>query len=259
MKMNELDESIKQDVAEDTPDQKSLRMQYPHYYKNKDAGTVFRTQNADGQRMDITPDDEEWDDYYKQQFPDMPTPDDAENGFYSDDNTGAYVEETKGVAEGRRGYDDLRDTGFGRPERDMSDESNLLYIYKDGRVKQRMVSNTVEREARAEGFRDTPEQALKMHGIIKSKFKPGKWVQKQGDSWSEVFPFGNSKDVTESASAGATSSANIATVVNPDQAHSKKPVKSVNALDQDEVSLFGAPMETVKNTAGKKAAIIKRR
>ena len=96
----------------------------------------------------------------------------------------------QGVAEGRRDYDDLRDTGFGRPERDMSDESNLLYIYKDGRVKQRMVSNTVEREARAEGFRDTPEQALKMHGIIKSKFKPGKWVQKQGTQWVEVFPFG---------------------------------------------------------------------
>ena len=95
-----------------------------------------------------------------------------------------------GMAEGRRDYDDLRDTGFGRPERDMSDESNLLYIYKDGRVKQRMVSNTVEREARAEGFRDTPEQALKMHGIIKSKFKPGKWVQKQGTQWVEVFPFG---------------------------------------------------------------------
>ncbi len=159
---------------------------------------------------------------------------------------------------GRRRYDDNR-TGFGRPERDMSDESNLLYIYSDGRVKQRMVSNTVEREARAEGFRDTPEQALKMHGIIKSKFKPGKWVQKQGTQWVEVHPFGKPKDVTESASAGATSSANIATVVNPDQAHSKKPVKSVNALDQDEVSLFGAPMETVKNTAGKKAAIIKRR
>ena len=67
------------------------------------------------------------------------------------------------------------------------------------------------------------------------------------------------KRIKESATAGATSSANIASVANPTQAHSKKPVKSVDALDQDEVSLFGAPMETVKNTAGKKAAIIKRR
>jgi hypothetical protein len=67
------------------------------------------------------------------------------------------------------------------------------------------------------------------------------------------------KRIKESATAGATSSANIATVANPGQAYSKKPVKSVNALDQDEVSLFGAPMETTRNTAGKKAAIIKRR
>ena len=67
------------------------------------------------------------------------------------------------------------------------------------------------------------------------------------------------KSLEESATVGATSSANIASVANPNQANSKKPVKSVDALDQDEVSLFGAPMETVKNTAGKKAAIIKRR
>jgi hypothetical protein len=98
----------------------------------------------------------------------------------------------------------------------MSDESNLLYIYKDGRVKQRMVSNTVEREARAEGFRDTPEQALKMHGIIRSKFKPGKWVQKQGDQWMEVFPFGKPDDIAETATPGATSAGNVATLgMNP--------------------------------------------
>lgn len=105
---------------------------------------------------------------------------------------------------------------MGRPERDMSDESNLLYIYKDGRVMKRMVSNTVEREARAEGFRDTPEQALKMHGIIRSKFKPGKWVQKQGDQWMEVFPFGKADDIAETATAGATSAGNVATLgMNP--------------------------------------------
>ena len=69
------------------------------------------------------------------------------------------------------------------------------------------------------------------------------------------------KSLEESATAGATSSANIATVVNPDYANNanNKPVKSVNALDQDEVSLFGAPMENIKNASGKKAAIIKRR
>jgi hypothetical protein len=121
----------------------------------------------------------------------------------------------QGVAEGGRNYDDNR-TGFGRPERDMSDESNLLYIYKDGRVKQRMVSNRVEREARAEGFRDTPEQALKMHGIVKSKFKPGKWIQKQGDQWVDVYPFGNPDDIAETVTPGATSVGNVATLgMNP--------------------------------------------
>jgi hypothetical protein len=123
----------------------------------------------------------------------------------------------KGVAEVRRDYDVNRNrTGFSRPERDMSDESNLLYIYKDGRVKQRMVSNTVEREARAQGFRDTPEQALKMHGIIPSKFKPGKWIQKQGDQWVDVYPFGKPNDIAETATAGATSAGHVATLgMNP--------------------------------------------
>jgi hypothetical protein len=121
----------------------------------------------------------------------------------------------KEVDEGGSRYDDNR-TGFGRPERDMSDESNLLYIYKDGRVKQKMVSNTVEREARAQGYRDTQEQALKMHGIIRSKFKPGKWVQKQGNQWVEVFPFGKPDDIAETATAGATSAGNVATLgMNP--------------------------------------------
>ena len=67
--------------------------------------------------------------------------------------------------------------------------------------------------------------------------------------------------IDESASVGATSSASIATVINPDYANNanNKPVKSVNALDQDQVSLFGAPMKNIKSKPGKKAAIIKRR
>ena len=77
-------------VAEEESEAAARRKQYPSYYQHKDAGTVFRTQNDAGQRMDITPDDEEWDDYYKRQFPDMPTPNDG--GFWNDDNTAAYVE-----------------------------------------------------------------------------------------------------------------------------------------------------------------------
>jgi hypothetical protein len=50
------------------------------------------------------------------------------------------------------------------------------------------------------------------------------------------------KSITETATAGATSSASIATVANPSQAYSKKKVKSVSANDQNEVSLFGGAL-----------------
>jgi hypothetical protein len=49
--------------------------------------------------------------------------------------------------------------------------------------------------------------------------------------------------ISETATAGATSSANIASVPNPNYANkaNKKKVKSVNALDTKGVSLFGGP------------------
>lgn len=89
-------------------------------------------------------------------------------------------------------------SGMGRPERDMSDEANLLYIYKDGKLRQKMISNHNEREARQMGFRDTPEQALKLHGIIRSKFDPKKFVQNVGGKWVPVNPYGESESVAES-------------------------------------------------------------
>lgn len=131
---------------------------------------------------------------------------------------------------------------MGRGERDMSDESNLLYIYKNDRVHQAMISNRNEREARAQGYRDTPEQVLKMHGIVKSKFKPGKWVQKQGDKWVAVYPFGKPDGVDESATAGATSAANVGVGA----VYNNKPVKqpknkdgtAKNAVDMKGVNLL---------------------
>lgn len=47
--------------------------------------------------------------------------------------------------------------------------------------------------------------------------------------------------IKETASAGATTSGNIAVVVNPAVARSKKKAKSVSALDTN-YSLFGAGM-----------------
>lgn len=96
----------------------------------------------------------------------------------------------------QRDYDSSR-TGFGRPRREIDDEANLMYIYRDGRLKQRMIDNHEERSAHAEGFRDTQEKALKLHGIIRSKFNPKKWVQKQGTEWVQVFPFGEPTDTNK--------------------------------------------------------------
>jgi hypothetical protein len=143
-------------------------------------------------------------------------------------------------------------TGFSRSERE-PDESNTMYIYKDGQLMSGMIDNQDERQAHAQGFRDSPEAALRVHNIIRSKFKPGAWVQNQGGKWVVVHPFGESKNVAESDSMSTTTAGSIATLANPTQAHSKKKVKSVSALDQDEVSLFGGPMENIK------APIIKRR
>jgi len=150
---------------------------------------------------------------------------------------------------GRRSYNDYDNnrTGFSNRRREIDDEANLMYIYKDGRVKQRMISNHEERSAHQEGFRQTPEEALKMHSIIRSKFKPGKWVQKQGTQWVEVHPFGNSEDVAESATAGATSAANVA--VGP--VYKNKPAKAAknkdgtvkNALDMNANLLTGGSIK----------------
>jgi hypothetical protein len=47
--------------------------------------------------------------------------------------------------------------------------------------------------------------------------------------------------IKESATAGATSAGNIASVANPNIARSKKKVKTANALDTKDVSIFGGP------------------
>ena len=195
----------------------------------------------------------------------------------------------KGVSEMRdrrdayqRDYDSSQ-TGFGRQHREIDDEANLMYVYDDGvgRVKQRMISNHEERSAHQEGFRQTSEDALRIHGIIRSKFDPKKWVQKEGTKWVQVYPFGKPEGVSESATAGATSAASIGTVdaphISPGKARGKKsytgspgsgsgtkapPQPKVvqpknkdgtakNGLDIKGTSLFGGPAN--------EAAVIKRR
>ena len=158
----------------------------------------------------------------------------------------------KGVSEMRdrrdayqRDYDSSQ-TGFGRPPRE-EDESNLMYIYKDEHLKQAMIDNQDERQAHNQGFRDTKEAALKLHGIIRSKFNPKKWVQKQGAQWVQVYPFGKPDDVVETATAGATSAANVGVGAvyknKPPKQPKNKDGTAKNALDMDANLMTGGSIK----------------
>ena len=125
-----------------------------------------------------------------------------------------------------------------------NDESNMMYRFNSetGRLGQRMIHNNEEQVAHRQGYRDSHESALKVHGVIRSKFKPGKWVQKQGNSWAEVHPFGKPDDVDESATAGTTSAANVGVgaVYNnkPPKQPKNKDGTAKNAVDMKGVNLL---------------------
>jgi len=72
------------------------------------------------------------------------------------------------------------------------DEGDMWYKFDStsGTLRQRSWKHAQEREAVADGWSQTHEQALKQVGIIRSKFNPKKFVQKQGDKWVEVSPYG---------------------------------------------------------------------
>lgn len=145
----------------------------------------------------------------------------------------------------QRDRDEQRAMSQGRGEID--DEANLMYVYRDGRLKQAMIDNYRERQAKAEGFRDTQEQALRVHNIIRSKFNPKKWVQKQGTQWVEVFPFGKPEGLEETATAGSTSAGNVAVGA----VYKNKPAKQAknkdgtakNALDMKANLLTGGSIK----------------
>ena len=83
-------------------------------------------------------------------------------------------------------------TSEGIGEAYQNDEANLWYIYdtKDGRLKQKMIDNLDEPRARSMGYRDSIDAALRVANIIRSKFDAKKFVQKQGNQWVPVYPFG---------------------------------------------------------------------
>ena len=60
-----------------------------------------------------------------------------------------------------------------------------------------MIHNLDEKEAHRAGYRDSIEDALRVANIIRSKFDPKKFIQKQGTKWIEVHPFGTPEGVSE--------------------------------------------------------------
>lgn len=103
------------------------------------------------------------------------------------------VEEAYGRRDAyQRDYDHSVAGMTGNRRREVDDEANIMYKVVDGRLKQKMVDVRDERDAKAQGFRYEQKDALRVAGIIPSKFKPGKWVQKDNASgkWIEAFPFG---------------------------------------------------------------------
>jgi hypothetical protein len=72
------------------------------------------------------------------------------------------------------------------------DEGDVMYRWDDsnGTIRKRSIAHAKRRESLNQGWRDSVEQVLRDQNIIRSKFNPNKWVQKQGNKWIQVFPFG---------------------------------------------------------------------
>jgi hypothetical protein len=60
-----------------------------------------------------------------------------------------------------------------------------------------MIDNRDEYEAKRAGYRPSIEDALKVHGIVKSKYHQGKWIQNKVGKWVEVHPYGKQGGVEE--------------------------------------------------------------
>ena len=72
----------KNKLIKEESDEESERRRFPHYYELKDK-TIFRipdNESPNGYR-DVSPDDDEWDSIYQQEFPDHPIPKET-GGFY---------------------------------------------------------------------------------------------------------------------------------------------------------------------------------
>lgn len=74
---------------------------------------------------------------------------------------------------------------------DAYDEADVMFRVNsdDGKMYTKSILHAHKNQARAQGWCDDREFALKKAGIMRSKFNPNKYVRKQGEKWIEVFPF----------------------------------------------------------------------
>jgi hypothetical protein len=132
-------------------------------------------------------------------------------------NTSSKYANSAAVKEGRdayqRDYDSSR-TGFGRPPREDDEYHNggdediayTMYLYNTerDRLVQKKIKGYYYDSAKAEGWRPNQIDALKVHGIIRSKFDPNQWVKKEGTRWLKVYPFGKPEDTPDQQMKEAT-------------------------------------------------------
>jgi len=193
-------------VAEEESDAAAQRKQYPNYYQHRDAGTVFRTQNADGQRMDITPDDEEWDDYYKQQFKGMPTPNDG--GFWNDDGTAAYVENTNAVNVPPGQQATTQPDGSTRISKSGSvsraDYAKNMAAYKAQTQTPEKIADFKQRMASGQGYTDTERQA----NLQQQQQHFGKFADTgdldEGDGFDDITTFSDMRTTDQGGKTNQT-------------------------------------------------------
>ena len=87
---------------------------------------------------------------------------------------------------------------------DAWDEADMWYQFDTStkKLKQKTWYHAQEREARANGWHDSHDKAMKAHGYFPSKFKKGEYVVKGDDGkWIKVYPYAD-KTVKEFAPAG---------------------------------------------------------
>jgi hypothetical protein len=133
-------------------------------------------------------------------------------------------------------YKIVRARKQGVAEAFQNDEANLWYRYDktDGRLKQAMIANLDEPNARSQGYRDSIDGALRVAGIIRSKFDPKKFVQKQGNGWVTVYPFGKqeTKEASDISGLMAASELNKVFVVKTDTKSYKVKAQSARVASE---------------------------